>query len=236
MRVGASGTNAAAAAQQAHDVEPRRTAVSQGDLRAAIGRAHVKVTGKAASAATLDVLTAQASLETASGSSMFNYNFGGIKGASPSGETAKLRTHEILNGKDVEIRDGFRAYKNIDEGAADYVRLMRDRFPGAMAQAERGDVNGFAHALKQSHYYTADEGAYASGLRGLMSSASSATSTTNASQGAAAAIGALPALPNTSSVLAGTSPADGFVDASQLSRVLDSIGHHRTVIEPEDDD
>jgi hypothetical protein len=225
--VRASAVHSAAAAAPAREVEPRRTPVSTTEIREAIGRAHAKVTGRAASAATLDVLTAQASLETASGGRMYNYNFGGIKGSGPTGETAKLRTHEVLGGKDVEIRDGFRAYRTIDEGATDYVKLVKDRFPGAMAQAERGDVDGFARALKQSGYYTADEKSYAAGLRSLMGAPSApAVERTNA----------LPALPNTSSILGGASPAQGFADESQLSRVLDAIGHHREIIEPEDDE
>lgn len=232
MRVGATAAGATLAARE---VEPRRTSVSQGELRDAIGRAHSKVTGRAPSTATLDVLTAHASLETASGSHMYNYNFGGIKGRGPTGETARCRTHEVLNGKEVEIRDGFRAYRNIDDGAADYVRLMRDRFPAAMAQAERGDVDGFARALKQSHYYTADEKAYASGLRGLMASASSAVTTAHA-DASPRPVASLPAMPNTSSMAFGTSSPSGFADGSELSRVMDAIGHHRTMIEPDDDE
>ena len=245
MRIGAGsaahGAQPAQSAQAAssREVEPRRTAVSASELRDALSRAHTKLTGRAPSAATLDVLTAQASLETASGSRMYNFNFGGIKGHSAAGETAKLRTHEVLNGKDVEIKDGFRAYRTLDEGATDYVRLVRDRFPSAMQQAERGDVDGFARALKKSGYYTADEKAYAAGLRSLMgaSGGGSAASHAHATSaiGAIGAIGALPGLPNTSSVLAGTSPAQGFADGSQLSRVMDAIGHHREIIDPDDE-
>ena len=219
------------AAAAVREVEPRRTQVSQREIRDAIARAHTKVTGRAPSAPTLDVLTAQASLETASGGRMYNFNFGGIKGHGPSGETARLRTHEVLSGKDVEIRDGFRAYRTIDDGATDYVRLMRDRFPGAMAQAERGDVDGFARALKQSNYYTADEKAYAIGLRSLIGGASGASGHSRDEKLTLE----VPALPNTSSVLAGTSPAQGFVDGSQLSRVMDAIGHHRETIDPDDE-
>ena len=217
----------------AREVEPKRTQVSQVEIRDAIARAHTKVTGRAASGATLEVLTAQASLETASGGRMYNFNFGGIKGSGPTGETAKLRTHEVLGGKDVEIRDGFRAYRTLDEGATDYVRLIKDRFPGAMAQAERGDVDGFAKALKQSGYYTADEKSYASGLRSLMGTAS----TEGGGHGTSdrLTIGALPALPNMSSVSAGSAVGPGFADTTQLSRVMDAIGHHRDAVDEDED-
>ena len=231
MKVGS--TTPAQHAVASREVEPKRTQVSQGEIRDAIARAHTKVTGRAASGAALDVLTAQASLETASGGRMYNYNFGGIKGSSSSGETAKLRTHEVLGGKDVEIRDGFRAYRSLDEGATDYVRLIKDRFPGAMAQAERGDVDGFAKALKQSGYYTAPEKDYASGLRSLMGTAGVALG--GHATGERLTIGSLPSLPNGSSIGAGTAAGPGFVDTTQLSRVMDAIGHHRDTAEEDED-
>ncbi|MDB4943519.1 MAG: hypothetical protein JWP97_3053 [Labilithrix sp.] len=233
MRVAAGTGNAAA--QAAREVEPRRTPVTQGDIRGALARAHVKVTGRTASGATLDVLTAQASLETASGGRMYNYNFGGIKGSGPSGETAKLRTKEVLNGQEVEIRDGFRAYQSLDDGAADYVRLMKDRFPAAMAQAERGDTDAFAHALKKSGYYTANESDYAHGLRSLMGTGG-ASSPSHEMTGLAS----IPALPNFSSMLgSGASGTAGFADGPQLNRMMDAIGHagsHHEVDDESDED
>ena len=232
MGVGAIGSRAASTyAPSTREVEPQRTAVTQSDIRGALARAHVAVTGRAASGATLDVLTAQASLETASGSRMYNYNFGGIKGASASGETAKLRTHEVLNGKDVEIKDGFRAYRTIDEGATDYVRLMSNRFPAAMQQAEKGNTDGFAHALKKSGYYTADESAYASGLRSLMGSSSTATTSSSGSL----AMNALPAMPNVSSMLGVSSSPQDFANGPSLNRMMDAIGHVGTHHEVEDE-
>ncbi len=224
MRVGA--TPPSGRASPPREVAPRLTPVSQGQLRDAIARAHKKLTGRAPSPRTLDVLTAHASLETASGARMYNFNFGGIKGHGPTGETARCKTREVIDGKEVTIRDGFRAYRTIDEGAADYMSLMRDRFPGAMEQASRGDVDGFARALKRSRYYTADEGAYAAGLRGLMKE-----------PGARPAFDArLPGAPAGSIVGQDRSSAGSFVDDAQLARVMDAIGHHRPTIEPDDEE
>ena len=230
MGIGAIGSNASAT-HSAREVEPKRTQVTPDDIRGALARAHVKVTGRAASGATLDVLTAQASLETASGGRMYNYNFGGIKGASPSGETAKLNTHEVLDGKDVQIKDGFRAYKTIDEGAADYVKLIRDRFPTAMQQAERGDTDGFAHALKKSGYYTADEKAYAAGLRSLIGQ--NGGGTTNS---APIGVGGIPALPNFSSMIGNASTAGDFANGPSLGKMMDAIGHVGSHQQVNDDD
>lgn len=162
------GTAAAEARPAARVVEAQRTPATRGELRSAIARAVSRQTGKPAPDGLVDVLTAQASLETASGQQMYNFNFGGIKGRGPSGATAICRTHEVVNGKEITIKDGFRAYGSLDEGAADYVKLMQNRFGSAVDAAGRGDVDGFAHALKKSGYYTASETDYASGLRRLM--------------------------------------------------------------------
>lgn len=220
------------AAVHSRDVDPKLTAVSRDQLREAIARAHTKVTGHPASAATLDVLTAHASLETSSGSRMYNFNFGGIKGRSPAGDSATCKTHEVIDGKDVTIKDGFRAYRTLDEGAVDYLKVMRDRFPRAMQEAARGDVDGFAKALKQSHYYTADESAYAAGLRGLVGGPG--THSVGARVRHAIDSGDSAVL---SGVVEGRSPAEAFVGDSQLSKMLDSIGHHRAPeAEGEDED
>lgn len=222
MKVGSSVSTAMTPAverRQRTEVEVQRTPVSRADLRAAIGRAHQKLTGHAAPAALLDTLTAHASLETGSGAQMYNYNFGGIKGTSPSGETARMRTREVIEGREIEVRDGFRSYRSLDDGALDYVRLMRDRFGGAVARAEVGDVDGFAHALKQARYYTADESKYASALRGL--------STTTGEAASPATIDARSRI---------TTAAAVFPDTFELGRVLDAIARHPTRVEETDGD
>ncbi len=167
MRIGAPA-HVERATRPTRQVEPERTPVARADLRAAISRALEREGGQKPEAELVNVLTVHASLETASGDRMYNFNFGGIKGASPSGTTAVCRTHEVLGGKDVVIKDGFRAYGSLDEGALDYVRTMKSRFGGALAPAARGDVTGFASALKKAHYYTASEADYARGLTSLM--------------------------------------------------------------------
>jgi hypothetical protein len=140
---------------------------------------------------------------------MFNYNFGGIKGSSPQGATAHYKTQEVIDGSRQTLDQGFRAYGSIDEGARDYVHVLQARFPQAFAQAMTGNVDGFAHALKQSHYYTASEAEYASGLRGA--------SGLPAGGGAAAGADALAAAGHVE-----TSPS-GFSTSAELSRVLDAV-------------
>jgi hypothetical protein len=196
-------------------VEPERTPATRTELRDAIGRAWTRETGRKPSAGLVETLAAHASLETGSGAQMYNFNFGGIKGAGPHGETARCRTKEVVNGREIEIRDGFRAYRTLDEGAVDYVKTMRAQFGSALARAEAGDVDGFAHALKEKHYYTADEGAYASALRRLSGAGES-----NIVEAAKPKIATLSELP----------------DTAQIERVMDALSHHRTTIESDPDD
>jgi hypothetical protein len=202
MRIGA-GPSAQSAVR---DVEARRTPAAMGDIRTAITRALESQTGGRPNSRTVDVLAAQVSLETAHGGSMYNFNFGGIKGASPQGETANYMTREVLDGHSVALQQGFRAYRSIDDGARDYVSVLRTRFPQAYQQALAGNVDGFAHALKQSHYYTAPESQYASGLRAAAGLPSSVGS--GATAPAHAAITSLP---------------DNLATSAELSRVLDAI-------------
>lgn len=214
MRIGAVpaiGAEPRAARVAAREVAPARTPASRDELRAALARAHVKVTGRAASSTLLGALTAQASLETAGGAQMHNFNFGGIKGASPSGATAVCMTREVLDGRDVRLKQGFRAYATIDEGAEDYVRFMHARYGAAVAEAERGDLDGFSHALKAAHYYTAPEAEYTAALR---------------------ANAGLPSQPRAGA----PDGPDAFATAAAVARVLDAVAASSARIASPDDD
>jgi hypothetical protein len=163
-----TNVHAAHAPTPARDVAARRTPASPDRIRNAIATAYRKQTGAHAGATLLDVLTAHVSHETARGERMFNYNFGGIKGAGPGGTTARYATREVNpDGSDRVLVDGFRAYLSLDDGANDYVATMRSRYPAAVAAAARGDVDGFAAALKQRGYFTAHLDDYARAVRSL---------------------------------------------------------------------
>ena len=238
MGVGAIGGGGAVLPQRVQ-VEGQKTVVSRADIRGAIAKAYENQTGKKPSQNVLDTLTAQASLETGSGSAMYNYNFGGIKGGAPgTNETARLRTKEVYDGKEVEVRDGFRAYRSLDAGADDYVRLLRGKFGAAIDQAEKGNINGFAHALKEAHYYTADESKYASALNTLAGKPDGAASAAAAlNKGAAAIGGAAPFVSNANMSFGITGMSEqGFADSMDLSRVIGAIGHHPTHVEEDEDE
>jgi len=235
MRIGAPAAPVLPPTRE-RKVEAQRTPVTRAELRAAIGRALERTSASKPPAELVDVLTAQASLETASGASMYNFNFGGIKGHAPDGGTASLRTHEVLGGKDVVIRDGFRAYASLDEGARDFVTTMKTRFAGAVDAASRGDVAGFASALKRSGYYTASETDYARGLASLMRTPAGAVSATTRSASSCSPMVSAPAFGLTSAGLARVGDAlDGILIEVEARRaegqvVVDDAGARAEVL------
>jgi hypothetical protein len=159
---------ASAAPAPAREVAAKKTVTAPSQVRAALAKAHQELTGEAAPNQLLDILTAHVSLETAGGTRMFNYNFGGIKGKSPAGETARYMTHEVTEtGERKAMSQPFRAYSTLEDGAADYLQVMRARFPEALDQAKGGDPAAFASALKRRGYYTASEASYTSAIKRL---------------------------------------------------------------------
>jgi hypothetical protein len=141
-------------------VAPVRTPLTAEQASSLIGDALEHVTGEKPKPETVAILTAQWAHETGHGASMFNYNFAGIKGSGPSGLSVAQRTREGSGANERTITDNFRAYRTAEEGARDYVSLLKSRFPGALAAAQTGDPAATVHALKQAGYFTGDEGAY----------------------------------------------------------------------------
>jgi hypothetical protein len=202
-------------APQIHEVRAHQTAVSPADIRGALARAHQAQLGKPAPPALLDVLTAHVSLETGRGSRMFNYNFGGIKGAGPSGQSARYLTREVdANGDDHHLVDGFRAYRSLTEGAGDYLRFLHTRYGAAFDAASRGDVDGFAGALKSRGYFTENVEPYAAALRSLAHADWSGSQLTSASS--ASALGS-------TSLVAPPDAATALPTSMAVERVLDAV-------------
>jgi hypothetical protein len=63
----------------------------------------------------------------------------------------------------------FRAFRTLEEGATDYLALLRRRFSTAWPFVCTGDPVGFVRALKQARYFTADAGVYAASVRSIFS-------------------------------------------------------------------
>jgi hypothetical protein len=102
------------------------------------------------------MIAAQSYLESGRGQSMYNWNFGGIKGDSAPGTAGVVRllTHEVIDGEEKTYRLPFRAYLSILDGATDHVRVLLRGYSSALACAARGDCQGYAEALKARGYFT----------------------------------------------------------------------------------
>ncbi len=147
-------------AETARQVEARRTPLSAATAESAIAQAYTDLTGGTLSQSARSILTAQWAHETGHGASMFNFNFGGIKGVGPSGLTVAQRTREGFGSSERRIVDNFRAYGSVEEGAKDYVQLLLSRYGSAVSAAELGDASGFVRGLKDRGYFTGDPAAY----------------------------------------------------------------------------
>jgi hypothetical protein len=231
--IGLGAASAPVAAPQmapAREVAAKKTVTAPAEVRAALAKAHQEVTGEPASNGLLDILTAHVSLETAGGTRMFNYNFGGIKGRSPAGETARYMTHEVLaNGEKKAMSQPFRAYSTLQEGAADYLQVMRSRFPEALEQARGGDPAAFASALKRRGYYTASEESYTSAIKRLTGDSTStgrvqgAVSPDRTSAASAAVHGYYRNVAAASTVGSLDTSNDPLMTTATLVRVMDAV-------------
>ena len=146
---GAAGTNNVSPEQQKKFVEqflPHATAAAQ----------QLGVDARA--------IVAQAALETgwgthqprdAAGAS--NNSFGIKAGANWSGASVESATTEYVAGQAGSEDARFRAYGNVAEGVADYVRVLRDDPRYAAAVGTGSDVRAFATALQRGGYATDPE-------------------------------------------------------------------------------
>ncbi len=144
----------------AQPTQVQRTQLSASSASVELRRAWTRVTGEVPDDKTVALVTAQWAHETAHGASMYNYNFGGIKGVGPTGLSVEQRTKEGWGRNERHITDRFRAYESPEAGAEDYVKLLTHRFPEAANAARAGDSEGFVQGLKQRGYFTGDAHAY----------------------------------------------------------------------------
>ncbi len=167
-------------------VQAKRTPLTAAQAQQALARAFTQTTGETPSPRTLAILTAQWAHETGNGASMYNYNFGGIKGRGPSGLSVAQRTREGWGANERQIVDRFRAYVDADQGALDYVQLLQRRFPAALEAARQGNPEGFVRQLKARGYFTGSEQAYARSIGTLANQIASGDTPWTAQTGRAA--------------------------------------------------
>ena len=87
-------------------------------------------------------------------------NLGGIKGNGPAGQY-NAKTKEFFNGKEEEIKDGFKAYNSNTEFYADYAKLISSRYKKALNKTG----TDYYQALKDGNYATHPD--YAKGIEPL---------------------------------------------------------------------
>ena len=86
----------------------------------------------------------------------YNYNFGGIRAARRARTRRRSsRTKEVYDGKEVEVRDGFQRV-SVPRRGRRRLRPPPREVRRAIERAGRATSTA-SHALKQAHYYTADE-------------------------------------------------------------------------------
>lgn len=170
------------------------TQVMAEDLAGALRAAWRDLWGEDPQRKSICVLLAQWALETGHGKKCFNYNIGNVKSNPgdgfdytffPCGERLREDDAErYLGDPRVSVawrKDGwvsltfqpehpvcrFRAFTSLAEGARAHLVLLRNRFSSAWPAVINGNPREFAHLLKLSGYYTADETPYANTLATL---------------------------------------------------------------------
>lgn len=80
----------------------------------------------------------------------------GVKGKSPSGQSATYATHEYIGGRRVDLNDEFAVYANPEEGFQHLMSLLQNqRYGPAYAQFQRdGNVASFLAGIQQAGYAT----------------------------------------------------------------------------------
>jgi hypothetical protein len=117
----------------------------------------------------VNILYAQAALETGNFSDTKNYNFGNIKASPKSGKWTSFPCGENLDGKSYKFTARhpmcyFRAFETAQEGIAFYLGTLGKRYHSALEAAVQGDVKAFANELHENGYYTAKPELYLKGL------------------------------------------------------------------------
>ena len=80
--------------------------------------------------------------------------FGSISVAAVIFASTTFTTHEVENGKSVEIKDQFRAYASIEEAADDYGRFLKTNPRYAACFTYSNDPEKFVSALAAAGYAT----------------------------------------------------------------------------------
>lgn len=135
----------------------------------ALSDGYKKVTGSRPNRLVLGLLLAQSALETGNWNSIHNYNFGNFKASSSDKYIQYFGCNEIIDGISQDFPAGdthciFAAYKNAADGAAAYVKGLKNRsnwWSGLQSKTVAGFIKGLTTPPK---YFTANPITYANVL------------------------------------------------------------------------
>jgi flagellum-specific peptidoglycan hydrolase FlgJ len=119
----------------------------------------------------LGIFYAHFALETGTGKSCWNWNFGNVKFNGTGDYCALKGVWEVVNGKRVELGpedpgSRFRSFATAEEGARFYLGFLKGgRYATAYAAALTGDPAAFVHQLHEHGFFTAPESTYILGVR-----------------------------------------------------------------------
>jgi peptidoglycan hydrolase-like protein with peptidoglycan-binding domain len=119
------------------------------------------------------LLLAQWAFETDHGRSCWNYNIGNAKSRGKTGLWTHYRCSEIINGKEEWFdpphpQTRFRAFESLEDGAADYLQMMRTVFDLAWPELIAGNAPAFVAQLRAEDYFTASLAKYTAGIVSLV--------------------------------------------------------------------
>lgn len=172
-------------------IKPEKSTIDHEELRASFARAWVSTFNEQPPVDAISLLVAQSCHETDRWKRVWNFSLAGVKAPKPDGLYTYLRTREVLSrAKALAARDAstpaapcaivkddgatmvvevkashpwarFRAYRDVDDGAAGILRVLSaQRYAKAVAGARNGDAMAFVRGLKSGGYFTGDEGEY----------------------------------------------------------------------------
>jgi hypothetical protein len=158
-------------------VKAVRTILSPTQAIDAIWHAHQDIIGGPCPVPLLEILSAQSALETARWHSMWNDNFGNLRGHGDAGSMSIKGADEIIDGKrqtGEDVDAGFAAYSSAQEGARAFVRYLGvashppapNRFQKAWDAACSGDVDTYINELHAHGYFTASPEVYRRAMHG----------------------------------------------------------------------
>jgi flagellum-specific peptidoglycan hydrolase FlgJ len=138
----------------------KRTPLSEQAVAAYLAQAWQAVIGEPIQHGTLAVLWAHSALETGRGEKMLGFNFAGLKGQAPNGDGRPLLTWEHGADGPKRVRRTFRVYRSAEQGARDYIELLKNKYSRARRAAERGSPVDFVSGLAENDYFTHDAEQY----------------------------------------------------------------------------